>query len=419
MRDDMLFFENDLFQVFEGNFSKGKKIVEELAPEQVSCSSDDEIVAHVVSKLEIVPLEIFESEMTMEQCETKKDVSGDPMRAFFSDHRSGPLYVPALSVTVTIPFTGDPYLWKCKPSTFTYNPPRAIVHARGKELQGHIDITIVQPSDSIGDGTNIKNNIDRTVQEIKSWLGYILNDVSAHNRALPDRVRQHVVARRERLSNHGTVLKALNIPLKKKAGAPDFSALPMQKKTIPPLPSVPKGPPQHSIRDGDYEYILKVIRHEGHSFESTPATFAVHGEEELRDIILAHLNGHYEGQATGESFRKKGKTDIRIEFENRAAFVAECKLWGGQKQVGDAIDQLRGYLTWKDCKAALIIFNSSVAGFSDIQKKLPEAIKAHEGFVSELRSEHAGEWRFNFKADDDDQRHITLHVFLFNLYVKG
>jgi hypothetical protein len=40
---------------------------------------------------------------------------------------------------------------------------------------------------------------------------------------------------------------------------------------------------------------VNVIRHEGRSFEATPGTFVKHDEEELRDIILAHLNGHYEG----------------------------------------------------------------------------------------------------------------------------
>lgn len=59
---------------------------------------------------------------------------------------------------------------------------------------------------------------------------------------------------------------------------------------------------------------------------------------------LAHLNGHFGGNAAGERFRRKGKTDICIEFEHRAAFVAECKLWKGPKAFGEAIDQLLGYL---------------------------------------------------------------------------
>ena len=58
------------------------------------------------------------------------------------------------------------------------------------------------------------------------------------------------------------------------------------------------------------------------------------------------------GDASGERFRRKGKTDICVEVANRAAFVGECKTWGGPKVANDAIDQLLGYLTWRDCHAA-------------------------------------------------------------------
>ena len=74
-------------------------------------------------------------------------------------------------------------------------------------------------------------------------------------------------------------------------------------------------------------------------------------------MVLAQLNGHFKGAATGEAFRGKGKTDIRIEQDDRAAFVGECKNWNGETGATKAIDQLLGYLTWRDGKAALIVFN--------------------------------------------------------------
>lgn len=79
-------------------------------------------------------------------------------------------------------------------------------------------------------------------------------------------------------------------------------------------------------------------------------------EEDLRNTLLAMLNATYKGNATGETFRRKGKTDICIEMENRAAFVAECKIWKGAKALTNAVRQLNGYLTWRDCKTALIVF---------------------------------------------------------------
>lgn len=88
----------------------------------------------------------------------------------------------------------------------------------------------------------------------------------------------------------------------------------------------------------------------GRTFETSPSTFAVHDEEGLRNVIVASLNGHFPGEATSETFRKKGKTDIHIEDKDRAAFVGECTLWYGEKQLQKKVSQLLGYLTWRDWK---------------------------------------------------------------------
>ena len=80
-------------------------------------------------------------------------------------------------------------------------------------------------------------------------------------------------------------------------------------------------------------------------------------EEQIRDLILVNLNGHYEGNATGETFNGLGKTDILIRASGRNVFVAECKFWSGSKAMHAAINQILGYLTWRDTKAALLVFS--------------------------------------------------------------
>ena len=138
----------------------------------------------------------------------------------------------------------------------------------------------------------------------------------------------------------------------------------MEIRRPPALPQVPKSglAPEPGITDETYGHILQFIRHQGRTFERTPSTYAVHGEEDLRNIILAQLNGHFHGDAVGEAFRRKGKTDICIEQDNRAAFVGECKLWTGAAGLTAAMDQLLGYLTWRDSKAALIMFTVAPCG---------------------------------------------------------
>lgn len=164
---------------------------------------------------------------------------------------------------------------------------------------------------------------------------------------------------------------------------------------------------------------MNIIRHEGRTWETTPATYKKLEEEELRNIIIAHLNTRYEGDAAGEVFRKSGKTDIRIEDKERVAFVAECKIWKGAEELRKALNQLLGYLTWRDCKAALVIFNKSVAGFSTLLEKIPEGLENHDLFVKKEPLNKDGEWKYVFKSDEDSNRLIKIHVFAFNIYVPS
>jgi hypothetical protein len=203
--------------------------------------------------------------------------------------------------------------------------------------------------------------------------------------------------------------------LEKRNGVPDFTELPIRRRIVEPLPSQKKSEQEYGISDKDYDLILNVIHHEGISYERTPKTFAVHGEEELRDILLAHLNSYFKGAAAGETFRKKGKTDICIEFKNRAAFVGECKLWKGDKALLEAIDQLLRYLTWRDVKAALIVFNKDVAGFKQIQEKTLNILQSHSNCVHAECVSKDCEWHMILKSKDDAERMIAVRIFLFNL----
>ena len=83
------------------------------------------------------------------------------------------------------------------------------------------------------------------------------------------------------------------------------------------------------------------------------------------------------------------------------------------------IDQLLGYLTWRDCKAAMIVFNKHNAEFSRILKALPRSLSAHPKQRGELQELDTAEWRSAFASQEDEHRQVTMHFFLFNLYSGG
>lgn len=408
---ETLFSTYDLSTVLENQQNLVDKEILEIPENQFMRLTEQELIDHLKSEYEIVPLTIYEDQKDMEDKEVQVDVSND----FGRDvrNRSCPFYVKGIQINIMIPYSGDSNLWRCKPNIFDFNPP----HATMDEKNSRIILSFMYPNDEIAIKKKVLDGLSDRLKSINKYISWINDNVNQFNAGLESKIKYLFLNRCEQINKKRDLIKSLNIPLKQKDNVPDLNIIPINKRIIKPLPSVPNSPPEAAISDGDYELILKVIRHEGRTFETTPKTYRKHDEEELRNIILAHLNGHFQGDATGETFRGKGKTDIRIEDDNRAAFVAECKIWGGKAILKEAINQLLGYLTWRDSKCSIILFNFKNSQFMKIQSGISEIFKEHEKYLSVIPSE-AGEWRFRFKSLDDDDRIVIIHVFLFNLFTK-
>lgn len=421
-----LFAEGNLVATLDAHLARVPEKTDAIPKSQFLASSDEDIAEHLYSAMLIQPIELYEDSKVMEQEEIRLEVTTGIHRNIYGDTGPGPFsavdreptLVPGNRVIVSIPFTGDPALWKLKPSHYKNRVPYGIIHPLDRDGIGHLDIVVEQRADAPAE--NVKRGLQNTLELVKYYLENQRRDIDRKNDQLSERIHQAIQARRERLEKQEGIAKLLDIPLKHREGAPTIEPIRVKRRLIHPLPPPPKSgfKPEPGITDDSYEDILTIIRHEGRTFESTPSTYVVHDEDDLRNMILAHLNGHYRGGATGETFRGKGKTDIRIEAENRAAFVAECKVWRGAQALTKAVDQLLGYLTWRDCKAALIVFNKHNAKFSDLLEKVPSVIREHERLHKDLRKQGEGEWRFILTSEEDEARRITVHVFVFNLYAK-
>ena len=404
-----LFCEDELDGQLRGRLHSVSSAVDDIPKEQFLISDDQALVDHIVADLTVEPLVLREDTATMSQAETQVDVSGDPMRVFFSE-QSGPFYVPGTRVDVHIPFTGEEWIFRCRTNTFFTECPR------GEVTRGLLRLSISLPHDV--EQARFKEIYERELRLVKNYVELSHQQVVGYNQSLPSAVQQAIESRRKRLSKHADIAAMLDIPLAPKAGTPPIAPVTVKVRRPQPLPVVPKTglAPEPGISDETYERILHFIRHQGRTFERTPATYSVHGEEGLRNIILAQLNGHFEGAAVGEVFRGHGKTDICIEQDNRAAFVGECKLWAGPASLTSALNQLLAYLTWRDSKASLILFNSRNRDFSSILEALPRTVRDHPLFVRDLPCEETGELRIQMRSEEDEGRRVTVHVFVFDLY---
>ena len=131
------------------------------------------------------------------------------------------------------------------------------------------------------------------------------------------------------------------------------------------------------------------------------------------------INSHYEGLTTRETFNYSGKTDILIRFEDKNIFIAECKFWAGTKHFTSTIDQILGYLSWRDTKAAIFLF-SRKHNFSQILSKIEEITKSHKFFKRAEKSENKNLqdetiFSYVFQNPTDINKEVFLTVLAFNI----
>lgn len=171
------------------------------------------------------------------------------------------------------------------------------------------------------------------------------------------------------------------------------------------------------LSDKGYEDILMHIRNYGKNLEKFKNLYDKFDEEGFREFFLPHLNSiSKKHSATGETFNKIGKTDILIQDENGLnVFIAECKLWNGESELLKAVDQLlERYVTWRDEKVALIIFNKDMKNFSEQLTKASKKLTEHPLFHDYIGPTSDSSFRYIFKHPDDNSKMITLELIIFN-----
>jgi hypothetical protein len=164
------------------------------------------------------------------------------------------------------------------------------------------------------------------------------------------------------------------------------------------------------------EAIIDVLARGGHTFETTPETFAKLDEGDLRNFLISFLNGTFELHAVAEAFNKLGKSDISLLYSGNNLFVAECKFWGGTELYAQTIDQLFRYLTWRENIGVLITFVRE-KDFTSIIRKAKEASCSHTTFASNSLNEKAASYfvtRHSFP--EDKEKTVEIHHLLFTIH---
>lgn len=174
------------------------------------------------------------------------------------------------------------------------------------------------------------------------------------------------------------------------------------------------GAVQHTFPGPEYKRVLDCVHSVGKMFERLPNTYTSKDEEALRDHILVSLESIVYGSATGETFNKRGKTDILVRGNGCNEFVGECKFWHGKEVFLQTVTQLLNYLSWRDTKTAVIIFVRNV-DFTDVLRKVKEHISEHAQYIRFVGERDETWLSYEFRMIEDPSRVVEMAVMLYHL----
>lgn len=388
--------------------------------------SDNEIVncdfeewkEYLYSKYSVSLITIFED--STEQSFNERKLKRYNQFRGFDPYEKEYFEVDGYCITFKIYFDGNPDLFELKPSSYILKrfSCSQFVRPQGEKC-GYFTLEYNYTKQELESRTDdlqefVKRPFENDLKSYKTMIQNVNNEVNSFNNSIKTQAEQMLSKRKEKASTFAMLSQKLEIPMSLNSNAPNIKPVPLTKvnRTPPRKPDIKPQSTEYSITDKHYENINNIIAMNGITMEKTARTYYRNNEEELRDHLLATLNTHYDN-ATGETFRKIGKTDILIEFENKAAFIGECKIWHGIKQFGEAVQQLLNYSTWRDLKVSLVIFNKDNVNFQGV-------ITAVEGWVKEHTKSHSkyqnNVWQCKFYRTDM-QVEIDLNISIFDLYV--
>lgn len=410
-----LFAGNEIATYIESKQKDLESEIKRFSDQQISTCDIEEWADYYQSKYYIDPIVLYEDSIEQDLSETQ--IKQYDVWHTYDSYEPEYYYVEGYQITFKIPFDGDDALLYLRPQTYimTRYPVVSVTEPKGDNL-GLLVLELKKTKEELKshmDDMNsyVKKQFESLFKNYRKMIEYANAGIQGYNAGLRQSALNLLEKRREKANDYAAISQAMNIPMKMSKNSPIVEPIPLKRVKREPVskPSLRSPNPEYCISDKDYENILNIIHSTCSSMEATASTFIKNDEEELRDFIIATLGTHYENAVTGETFRKIGKTDIQVIFENKAAFIGECKIWHGIKKFGDAIEQLFGYSTWKDSKTALIVFNKKNKDFSAIRTAVEEWIAEN---TKQHKNRNGNMWEcVLYRCDTNSDVKLTIALY--------
>jgi hypothetical protein len=403
------FSETD-FDAFKREiFSTIEKEINSNSDDYILNVNEDEYITYLAEKYRIDPLNI---DIASEEVGTPKEIREDLSRDIYAQSRWG-RYRDGYSIPVSYRFSGDARLFHVRPNPFTLTEYEIWCDVLNQRVCFNVVLFSQKPEEFVKEKESIYRRAFANVDNINSC-------VKAYNDTLYVTLKNAFTKGKKELIDKTNFFTAIKV---KRTSSPTTYDVPKVKKIETVKPILSKNRSYYlepTIDTNTYNEIVGDIYQIGISMEKKPSLYLNKDEESLRDVFLLGLETRYEGTtATGETFNHTGKTDILLKNSTDSSnlFIAECKIWHGKKHLQSAISQLLSYLTWRDSKAALILFVKGT-DFTTVLQSINEGVTTHDCFLKYNKSNKESSINYSFHLPQDNNKEVFIEVMAFN-FDKG
>lgn len=374
--------------------------------DQILQTPTDDIVAELLTAHALQVPELRESETWVEDREDRNEVTVRDYD-FYTDNRGGTRTITSHIAVFHVPFDGDGNLFNISPSSGSIPGPSAEIG--GQELV--IKVVTDQRAHE-----QVRQDYEARIQSIKQHLNTLRNDLRGVPAQIETATRAYVEERKARLLRSKNLVASLGFPINRRPEAPTTYRAPEVRRRLSPVRPQVVAPfkPEPTLDEAEYQHILNVMDNMTKVMERSPHTFQKMGEEDIRQHFLVQLNGQYEGQATGETFNFQGKTDVLIRSEGQNVFIAECKFWHGEKAFLQTVDQLLSYLSWRDSKTAVVVFNKN-KNLSGVLTTIKDAMEKYPHKKRGPKVEGETRFRYVMGNPGDHNREIIVTTMVYDI----
>lgn len=258
---------------------------------------------------------------------------------------------------------------------------------------------------------------------IRTALASLNRDIEAQAQSYKERA-SHVVQQRmwqakDRATDFEKTMTELGISIIMRDDAVEPVRIDVKREVsvLREAPQGQAGPSDVYLTPESLLQILGLVDQAGKGFELAPATFTKLDEEDLRNIIIGYLNAVFtRSAATGETFSKRGRTDIFLQVPGGPVLICECKYWNGAKHYLEGVEQLFNYLTCRHSAAVMIVFSRNKAGLSGVLTEADRAILDAGSYLDGFARPHATHRVSYHKHPADAQKSIEVHHLFFDLH---